>query len=74
MIPQHYPGDEELLEATKAFMFSALRSYTDNLKLRSKRYKNGSLQAPHPNMSMSKVTIMEFLEGCNALSKLPFCN
>ena len=69
LIPQNHPDDTELMDATKAFMFSALRSYVNNINLRSRRYKSGSLQPPHPNMSMSKVTILEFLEGCNALSK-----
>lgn len=70
LIPQNHPDDTELLEATKAFMFSALRSYVNNLHLRSRRYKSGNLQPPHPNMPMSRTSILEFLEGCNALSKL----
>lgn len=69
-IPDNHPGDTELIEATKTFMFTALKSYLKALHQRSRRYKSGELPAPDPNAPMSKITILEFMEGCNALSKL----
>ena len=68
-VPEHYPGDTEVIETTQKFMFHAIRSYLNSLHQRSRRYKNGSLQPPNPHQKMSKLTIMEFLEGCNVLSE-----
>lgn len=74
-IPDNHPGDTELIDATKNFMFTALKSYLKALHQRSRRYKSGDLQAPSPSAPMTKVTILEFMEGCNALSKhAPACS
>jgi hypothetical protein len=68
-IPDKFPKDAEIVEATKKFMFTALKSYLKALNQRHRRYKNGSLTPPNPNSPMSRTTILEFLEACNATSK-----
>jgi hypothetical protein len=68
-IPELHRTDTELIEATKKFMFTALQSFVKALHQRSRRYKNGTLTPPNPHQPMSRGTILEFLEGCNALSK-----
>jgi len=70
-IPDYHPTDTELIEAAKTFMFTALKSYLKAIKQRSSRYKDGSLTPPNPNDPMKKITILEFLEACNALMALP---
>lgn len=68
-IPDNHPDDAELIKATQDFMFTALKSFLKAIHQRSRRYKSGELQAPNPTAPMSKTTILEFMEGCNALSK-----
>lgn len=59
-----HPGDLELIEAGKNFMYSAMKSYLKALKVRKeKNYKTIK------NVPLNKVQILEFFEGCNALSK-----
>jgi hypothetical protein len=67
-----FPKDEEVLSATKRFMYTALESYLKGLKLRHAMYESGRLSAPDPSKKMSKVTILEFFEACCALSKYIF--
>lgn len=68
-VPELHPNDTELIEAMKKFMFTALQSFVKALNQRSRRYKNGTLTPPNPTQTMSRQSILEFLEGCNALSK-----
>lgn len=69
LIQNRFGDDNEMIEAAYGFMFACLRGYINQLKARSKLYKKGVVVAPNPNESMSRTTIMEFFEGCNALSK-----
>jgi hypothetical protein len=69
MIPTKHADDIELVEAMKEFMLTAMRSFLSMLARRSERYKNGDIIAPNPALPLTSVTISEFLEGCNALSK-----
>lgn len=69
MLGQKFADDNELIEAAKKFMFTCMRCYLKCLKLRSKLYKSGVLEGPAANQSMSRKCILEFFEGCNALSK-----
>lgn len=71
-IPDKFPNDTEVIEATKKFMFTALQSYLKGLNQRHRRYKSGSLTPPNANAPMSRTSILEFLEGCNATSKCVF--
>jgi hypothetical protein len=68
IIQNKYSGDDEILDAAHIFMQSCLRSYINQLKLRAKLYKKGTLIGPNPNESMSRKTILEFFEACNAYS------
>jgi hypothetical protein len=69
MLAVHYPDDGEVIEAAKTFMLTCMKSYVSQLKARSKMFKKGQLKKPGENESMSKNAILEFFEGCNALSK-----
>lgn len=68
-IPQKHEGDVELIEAAKEFMFTAMRSFLNCLKLRSAKYRANSSLKPSAGTPMSKQNILEFFEGCNATSK-----
>jgi hypothetical protein len=70
LLGQKFPDDAELIEAAKTFMFTCMRCYLKCLKLRSKLYKSRVLESPSANQSMTRKCILEFFEGCNALSKL----
>ena len=67
-IPMKCPDDIELLEAGKAFTLSTLYCYSKAVKLRSERMGG----AVRRDGGMSRTTILEFFEACNALSKLPY--
>ncbi len=69
MIPMKHEGDVELIESAKEFMFTAMRSYLNALRARSSRYKSSAALKPKAGTPMSRTTILEFFEGCNALSK-----
>ncbi len=71
LIPVKHEGDVELIEAAKEFMFTAMRSYVNALRARSFRYKSSPTLKPKDKTPLSRNTILEFFEGCNALSK---CN
>lgn len=72
MLGVKHKEDTELIEAAKDFMFTCMKCYVTALKMRHKMYKSGTLQGPSSNESMSRTSIMEFFEGCNALSKFLF--
>jgi hypothetical protein len=67
-LSNHYSNDEEVIEAAKVFMFTCMKSYVNALKARSRLYKKGSMKKPSEHESMRKVSILEFFEGCCALS------
>lgn len=60
----NYENDVELLEAGKNFMYCAMRSYLDGLKLRKEIHYKQVIKVP-----LNRVQILEFFEGCNSLSK-----
>ncbi len=64
-LPENRPDDTELLEAGKRFTYSTLKCFIAALKLRFK--KNGSKL--RKSGGMSRTTIFEFFEACNATSK-----
>lgn len=70
MLAIHHPDDLEVIDAAKTFMFTCMRSYVNTLKYRSKMYKTGAIPRPGENEGMSRASMLEFFEGCNALSKL----
>lgn len=65
-LPMRHGDDGELLDAAKNFMYAAMQSYVEGLKLR-KRLRGDTLRSA--GLPMTRMDIMEFLEGCNALSK-----
>lgn len=69
MIPMKHEGDNEMIEAAKSFMYTALVSYNSALKHRSHKYRADPSLKPKPNTPLPKKAILEFFEGCNALSK-----
>lgn len=69
MLAVHHPDDSVIIEAAKTFMFTCMRSYVNALKYRNKMYKKGLLTRPAENSAMNRSAILEFFEGCNALSK-----
>lgn len=69
MLAVHHPDDGEVIEAAKNFMFTCMRSYVNALKHRNKMYRKGLLTRPAENEPMNRSAILEFFEGCNALSK-----
>lgn len=69
MLSVHYPDDLEVIEAAKSFMLTCMKSYINQLKLRSKMYKRSQLKKPGEFDPLSRNSILEFFEGCNALSK-----
>lgn len=73
MIPMKHEGDEELIDAAKGFMFTALVSYTSAMKVRSHKYRADPSLKPKAGVPLPKKAILEFFEGCNALSKLNSC-
>lgn len=69
MLAAHYPDDVEVIEAAKSFMLTCMKSYIQQLKLRSKMYKRSQLKKPGDYDPMTRNSILEFFEGCNALSR-----
>ena len=65
-IPQFYPSDSELMNAAKDFMFTALRSYIEVVRHRSRHF--GPLRS---SGGLNRSHMMEFFEVCNAKSE--FC-
>ncbi len=68
-IPIKHEGDVELIEAAKEFMFTAMRSYINALRARCNRYKASPSLKPKDKVPLDRNTILEFFEGCNALSE-----
>jgi hypothetical protein len=63
MLPRTHESDEELVELPKEFMLTAMKSYVACLK---RQYsERGFINRTIP---MTKTDILEFFEGCNALS------
>lgn len=76
LLGERFPDDEDLLATASAFMFTCQASYVDCLRLRSRMYSKGEVPAPDPTGVMGRTAILEFFEGCTALSKPPsvlFC-
>ena len=69
MIPVKHEGDDELINYAKEFMFTAMRSYMNALRARSFRYKSTPHLKPKATLPLTRTTILEFFEGCNALSE-----
>ena len=65
-LPVLFQSDDELIAAAKRFMFTCLRSFIEAVKLRSRRFK-----VLRSSGGFSKISMLEFFEGCNAKSK---CN
>ena len=63
-LPSLFPDDIELLNTAKNFMFIALRSYVEAVKIRSNKFKTLKSSG-----GFSKISMMEFFESCNAKSK-----
>lgn len=70
-IPNRFPEDKELIEGAKDFMLGCMRGYLKAVKTRSKLFKSGAIPGPLPNQNMTRASILEFFEACNALSKEP---
>lgn len=70
-IPSHFPEDVILHAAAKRFMYICMRSYVNALKIRKKIYEERN-ETPRIEGELSRSEIMEFFEGCNALSKYCF--
>ena len=66
-IPSLYPNDLELQDAALSFIYSAMKSYLKMLLLRHQSLHMSSNKFPIISGELSRVTIMEFFEGCNAL-------
>ena len=67
-IPQNFPDDIEMQEGAKSFMFTAMRSYVNVLRRRKERYDEDPSIAPD-GREFGRSDMLEFFEGCNALSK-----
>jgi hypothetical protein len=66
-----YPDDPEMVEHAKEFMLGCMKGFIKAIKVRSTLFQSGQLQGPLPNQSMSRASILEFFEACNALMGLP---
>jgi hypothetical protein len=64
MIPMKHGNDAELINAAKDFMFVAMRSYLNCLKYRKEKYFGNEKSTK----MMTKIQVLEFFEGSNALS------
>jgi hypothetical protein len=63
-LPNKFPEDIELLTLGKAFTYSTLKCFVGALKMRF--VKNGSKL--RQTGGIDKTTLLEFFEGCNAIS------
>lgn len=63
-LPNLFPSDEEMLSAAQDFMFTALRSYLECVRLRGSRHKSLS-----GSSGFTRVNILEFFEACNSKSE-----
>jgi hypothetical protein len=71
MLGMKFPEDTEIINSAKEFMLACMQCYLKCVKLRSRLYKNGNIPSPAPNQALTKTSILEFFEACNALSKFP---
>lgn len=66
VIPKHFPGDREIENAIKRFMFVCMKSYLDALKIRREQ-----IQELKSSGNMTKSEILQFFEACNSLMAMP---
>jgi len=71
MIPNMHAEDTELVEAMKSFMLAAMKGYVNTVHLRYDLYQRGEIKAPNPTLPLTRKTILEFFEACNATMSLP---
>lgn len=67
-IPAVFPDDTQMHASAKRFMFICMRAYLNAVKLRAP--SRGELRRTGV---LSRVDILEFFEGANALSMILFC-
>lgn len=70
-VAEKYPEDPEMVDYAKQFMLGCMTGFVKAIKVRSTLFQSGQLQGPLPNQSMSRQSILEFFEACNALMGLP---
>jgi hypothetical protein len=58
-ITLHFPGDQEVLNAAKRFMFVAMRSYVNAIKFAAPM----RLRPLQSEGEMTKLQLFEFMEG-----------
>jgi hypothetical protein len=63
-LESRHENDAELIEAGKDFMYTAMKSYLKALKARKAKHYKVINTVP-----MNRVQILEFFEGCNAMSE-----
>lgn len=66
-IPRRFPMDLDLNQGTSDFMMASMACYTKCLKRRKDRYLTDKLRT---DGKLSRMNILEFLEGCNAVLAL----
>jgi hypothetical protein len=68
MLPHNFPQDKEMIRIGKEFTDTAIRSYVLCLEYRSRTVNCGVLRK---DGGMGRLQMIEFFEGCNAVSFLP---
>ena len=66
MLPVKYPGDKELENGSKRFMFVCMHSFVKALKILGN--KNSALRTEG---KMTRGEMLDFFEGCNAFMAMP---
>ncbi len=67
-IPNEFKNDTELNIAARDFMMAAMKSFTKAIDVRKAKYIGNKLKT---SGGMTRDTILEFLEACNATMSLP---